>query len=65
MCVDLIGRYKVNQEGGGKKYDINTEKDRVVCLQAVTMVHSSTDWVELRAVPNAYVDYVSLQVELG
>ena len=65
MCVDLISRYKVNQEGGGKKYDINTEKDRVVCLQAVTMVHPSTDWVELRAVPNAYVDYVSLQVELG
>ena len=65
LCVDLIGRYKLNPKGGGKKYEMTTETGRVVYLQAVTMIDPATGWVEIRAVRSARADYVAQQVELG
>mgnify|MGYP000473878471 FL=1 len=65
LCVDLIGRYKLDPKGGGKKYEMTTEKGSTVYLQAVTMIDPATGWVEIRAVPSARADLVAQQVELG
>ena len=42
LCVGLIGRYKLDPKGGGKKYEMTTEKGSTVCLQAVTMIDPAT-----------------------
>jgi transposase InsO family protein len=65
LCVDLIGKYQFNPQGGGKKYQMTTTSGKKVYLQAVTMIDPATGWVEIRALPGARADYVSNQVELA
>ena len=48
LCVDLIGnRYKLDRKGGGKKYEMTTEKGSTVYLQAVAMIDPATGKSEL------------------
>ena len=56
MCVDLICKYKLNPNGGGKKYEMITEKNKVIYLQAFTMIGQATGWIEIIAVSNARAD---------
>ena len=65
LCVDLIGKYQFSPKGGGKEYQLETQKGHSVYLQAVTMIDPATGWVEIRAVPSARADLVANQVELA
>ena len=42
-----------------------TDNNRIVYLQAVTMIDPATGWVSIRAVSSARADLVAQQVELG
>ena len=43
---------------------MTTKSGKSVWLQAVTMIDLTTDWIEIRTVPSAWVDLKAYQVEL-
>ena len=38
LCIDLIGKYGMNPNKGGRKYAMKGKKDKDVYLQAITIV---------------------------
>ena len=58
LCVDLIGKYLFSPKGGGHEYKLETKKGLSVYLQALTMIDTSTGWVETWTVLSARTDLV-------
>ena len=65
LCIDLIGKYRMTPNKGGRKYAMKGKKDNDVYLQAITMIDPATGWIEIRSVPEARADLVANQVELA
>ena len=65
LCIDLIGKYRMTLNKGGKKYAMKGKKDKHIYLQAITMIDPATGWIEIRSVPEARADLVANQVELA
>ena len=65
LCIDLIGKYRMTPNKGGKKYAMKGKKDKDIYLQAITMIDPATGWIEIRSVPEARADLVANQVELA
>ena len=63
--MDLIGKYRIAPNKGGRKYAMKGKKDKDVYLQAITMIDPSTGWIEIGSVPEARPDLVANQVELA
>ena len=38
LCIDLIGKYRMTHNKGGRKYAMKGKKDKDVYLQAITMI---------------------------
>ena len=64
LCIDLIGKYRMTPNKGGRKYAMKGKKDKDVYLQAITMIDPATGWIEIRSVLEARADLVANQVEL-
>ena len=65
VCIDLIGKYRMIPNKGGRKYAIKGKKDKHVYLKAITMIDPALWWIEILSVPEARVDLVANQVELA
>ena len=65
LCIDLIGKYRMTSNRGGRKYATRGEKDKDVYLQAITMIDLATGWKHICSVPEARADPVANQVELS
>ena len=61
-CIDLIGKYRMTPNKGGRKYAMRGKKDKDVYLQIITMIDPAKDWIEIHSVPEARAD--TNQVEL-
>ena len=59
LCIDLIGKYRMTPNKGGRKYAMNDKKDKDVYLQAITMMDPTTGWIEIRSMPEARADHTS------
>ena len=64
LCIDIIGKYRMTSDKGGRKYVMKDKKDKNVDLQAIIMISPATGWIIIRSVPEAIVDLVANQVEL-
>ena len=64
LCIDLIVKYRVFPDKGGRKYARKGKKDKDVYLRAITMIDPATGWIEIRLLPEARADLVANQVEL-
>ena len=53
LCIELIGKYRMTPNKGHRKYTMKGKKDENVCLQANTMIDTTTSWIEIRSVPEA------------
>ena len=42
LCIDLIGKYRMTSNKGGRKYTMKGKKDKDVYLQAITMIELAT-----------------------
>ena len=58
-------KLRIVPKGDEKKYKMTTKSWKSVYLQAVTMIHPATGWIEIRTVPSARADLVANQVELA
>ena len=65
LCIDLIGKYRMTPNKGGRKYAMKGKKDKDVYLQAIIMIDPAPSWIEKRSVPEARADLVTNQVELA
>ena len=65
LCIDLITKYSMSPNKGGRKYAMKSKKDKDVYLQAITMINPATSWIEILSVPEVRVDLVTNQVELA
>ena len=60
LCIDLICKYRMTPNKGGKKYAMKGKKDKDDYIQAITMIEQVTSWrgihavLEARAVPVTY-----------
>ena len=64
LCIDLIGKYRMNPKVGDRKYAMKDKIYYYIFLRAITMKDSTLNWIEIRSVPEAIVDLVANQVEL-
>ena len=51
LCIDLIDKYRMSPNKGGRKYAMKDKKDKHVYLQAITMIDPAIGWIEIRSVP--------------
>ena len=65
LCIDIIGKYRMTPNKGGRKYAIKGKKDKDVYLQAITMKDPATGWIEIRSIPEARADLVANQVQIA
>ena len=56
---DLIGKYQMNPDKGGRKFIMKFKKDKDIYLQAITMLAPATSWVEICSVPEARANLVA------
>ena len=64
LCIDLIDKFRMTPNKGGRKYAMKGKKDKDVYLQAITMIDPATGWIEIRSVLEASSGLVANQVEL-
>ena len=64
-CFDLICKYRMTPNKGGRKYAIKDKKDKYTYSQAITMIDPATLWIEICSVPLARAYLVANQVELS
>ena len=64
-CIDLIGKYRMTPNKGGRKYAMKGKKDKNIYYQAITMIDPATGWIEIEFVPEVRADLVANQVELA
>ena len=51
LYIDLIGKYRMTPNKGGRKHAIKDKKDNDVYLQAITtMIDPATGWIETHSV---------------
>ena len=62
ISLGLIHAYNTNKES--RKYAIKGKKNKDVYLHAITMIHPTTDWIEICSVIEATADLVPNQIEL-
>ena len=62
LCIDLIGKYRMTPDKGGRKYTMKGKKDKDIYSQAITMIDPATRWIEIYSVPEARADPVANQV---
>ena len=65
LCIDLIGKYRMTPNKGGRICAMKGKIDKGVYLQAITMMDPATGWIEICFVPEATADLVANQVELA
>ena len=65
LCIDLIGKYRMNPNKRCRKYAMNGRKDNGVYLQAIIMIDPAIGWKEIRCVPEIRADLVGNKVELA
>ena len=58
LCIDLIGKYRMTSNEGGRNYAMRDKKNKDIYLQANIMIDSATGWIEiyniLRLVANQF-----------
>ena len=59
LCIDLIGKYRMTPNKGGRKYTMKGKKDKDIFLQAITMIDPATGCIKIRSVPEARADLVT------
>ena len=63
--IDLLSKYRMNLNKGGKGNSTKGKKDNNVYLQAISTIDLVTGWIEKRSVLEARADLVANQVELA
>ena len=48
LCIDLIGKYRMNPNERGRKYAMKGKKDKDIYIQAIPMIDPATSWIEIR-----------------
>ena len=51
LCIELIGKYRMTTNKGGRKYAMKCKKDKNIYLQAITMIDPATGWIKIRSIP--------------
>ena len=65
LYIDLIGKYRMIPNKGGRLYIIKGQKYKDVYLQVITMIDPVTGWIETQSVLVTRADLVANQVELA
>ena len=65
LYIDLIGKYRMTPNKGGRKYAMKGKKDKEVYLQPFFMIDPATGCIEICSVPEDRTDLVANQVELA
>ena len=62
LCIDMICKYRISLNKGGRKYAMKYKKDKDVYIQSITMIDPATGWIEIHSVPETRSDLVAYQV---
>ena len=62
LYIDLIGKYRMTPNTGGRKYTMKVKKDKDIYLQTITMIDTAISWIEIRPVPEARADLFANQI---
>ena len=65
LCINLMGKYWITPNKGGRKYDMKDKKDKDVYSSPNTITDSAVGSIEIRSVTEARVDLIANQVESG
>ena len=63
LCIDLIYKFRISPNKGGRKYTMKDKKDKDDNIHAIAIIDPATDWIEIRSVPEARADLVANEVE--
>ena len=59
LCINLVIKYRMTPNKGGRKCAMKGKKDKDVYLKVMTMIDPATGWIEIRSVPEASADLVA------